>query len=217
MQALFTFSTTVYLLIYAFEGALRYGLYNVGLDSVILLRDGLLTVPLAVLLVTQAFRLRVHPAFFVFAGIIALHGTIATLNLHSTLPAVYGIKLLVNVLFGFIVSRQLLQPTRRLAWLFALVWVISVVGIVLDKFVYAFPWMGLVTNIGGIQVDVSRSTSPEIQEIVPGRGSSTSRPAGELHPRSLDRLGVHRGCVLVLTSGAVALSTRGRTVAVGSA
>ena len=81
MQALFTFSATVYLLIYAFEGALRYGLYNVGLDSVILLRDGLLTVPLAVLLVTQAFRLRVHPAFFVFAGIIALHGTIATLNL----------------------------------------------------------------------------------------------------------------------------------------
>ncbi len=90
MQALFTVSATVYLLIYAFEGALRYGLYNVGLDNAILLRDGLLTVPLAVLLVTQAFRLRVHPAFFVFAGIIALHGTIATLNLHSTLPAIYG-------------------------------------------------------------------------------------------------------------------------------
>ena len=83
MQALFTFSATVYLLIYAFEGALRYGLYNVGLDSAILLRDGLLIVPLAVLLVTQAFRLRVHPAFFVFAGIVALHGTIATLNLHT--------------------------------------------------------------------------------------------------------------------------------------
>jgi hypothetical protein len=27
---------------------------------------------------------------------------------------------------------------------------------VLDKFVYTFPWMGLATNIGGIQVDVSR-------------------------------------------------------------
>jgi hypothetical protein len=81
LQAPFTFSATVYLLIYAFEGALPYGLYNVGMDSVILLRDGLLTVPLAVLLVTQAFRLRVHPALFVFAGIIALHGTIATLDL----------------------------------------------------------------------------------------------------------------------------------------
>ena len=37
-----------------------------------------------------------------------------------------------------------------------LVWLISVVGILLDKFVYTFPWMGLATNIGGIQVDVSR-------------------------------------------------------------
>ena len=46
------------LLIYAFEGALRYGLYNVGLDSAILLRDGLLTGPLAVPLVTQRFRTR---------------------------------------------------------------------------------------------------------------------------------------------------------------
>ena len=97
-----------------------------------------------------------HPAFFVFAGIIALHGTIATLNLHSTLPAIYGVKLLVNVLFGFIVARQLIQPARRLAWLFAVVWLISVVGVLLDKFVYTFPWMGLETNIGGIQVDVSR-------------------------------------------------------------
>ncbi len=156
MQALFTVSATLYLLIYAFEGALRYGLYSVGMDSVILLRDGLLAVPLAVLLVTQAFRLRVHPAFFVFAGIIALHGIIATLNLHSTLPAIYGVKLLVNVLFGFIVSRQLIQPTRRLAWLFAVVWLVSVVGVLLDKFVYTFPWMGLATNIGGIKVDVSR-------------------------------------------------------------
>ncbi len=156
MQALFTLSATVYLLIYAFEGVLRYGLYNVGMDSAILLRDGLLVVPLAALLVTQAFRLHVHPAFFAFAGIVALHGTIATLNTHTTLPAIYGAKLLVNVLFGFIASRQIVQPTRRLAWLFALVWLISVVGVVLDKFVYTFPWMGLETHIGGIKVDVSR-------------------------------------------------------------
>ena len=112
--------------------------------------------PLALLLAAQAFRLRVHPAFAVFAGIVVLHGAIATFNLHTTLPAIYGAKLLVNVLFGFIAGRQLMQPSRRILLLFALVWLVSVGGVVLDKFVYTFPWMGLETHVGGIQVDVSR-------------------------------------------------------------
>jgi hypothetical protein len=40
--------------------------------------------------------------------------------------------------------------------LFAVVWLISVTGIVLDKYFHTFPWMGLETHVGGIQVDVSR-------------------------------------------------------------
>jgi hypothetical protein len=55
-QALFTFPATGYPLIYAFERALRYGLHHVGMDNVILLRDRLLTVPLAALPVSKAFR-----------------------------------------------------------------------------------------------------------------------------------------------------------------
>jgi hypothetical protein len=156
MQALFSLCAVSYLLIYAFEGAIRYGLYNIGHDDAILLRDGLVLLPLAALLITQAFRLRVHPAFFVFAGIIGLHGLIAVLNLGTAVPAIYGTKLLVNVLFGFIAARPLAQPSRRVLWLLALVWLVSVTGVVLDKFVYTFPWMGLETHIGGIQVDVSR-------------------------------------------------------------
>ena len=72
--------STVYLLIYAFEGAIRYGLYSIGKDNVILVRDGLIVGPLALLLVAQAFRLRVHPAFAVFAGIVVLHGAIASVQ-----------------------------------------------------------------------------------------------------------------------------------------
>ena len=76
--------------------------------------------------------------------------------LHTTLPAIYGAKLLINVLFGFIAARQTRsQPARRML-LFALVWLVSIIGVVLDKFVYTFPWMGLETHIGGIKVDVSR-------------------------------------------------------------
>ena len=128
----------------------------VGKDDLILVRDALIVGPLALLLAAQAFRQRVNPAFAVFAGIVVLHGAIATFNLHTTLPAIYGAKMLVNVLFGFIAGRQLTQPSRRILLLVALVWLVSVGGVVLDKFVYTFPWMGLETHVGGIQVDVSR-------------------------------------------------------------
>jgi hypothetical protein len=156
MQAIFTFCALWYLLIYAFEGAIRYGLYSVGADSLILVRDALIIVPLIVLLLYQGFRTRVHPAFFAFAGIVGLHGLIATLNFHTSLPAIYGAKLMINVLFGFIAARQLVQPGRRVLLILCLVWVASVVGVVLDKYLVTYPWTGLTTHIGGITVDVSR-------------------------------------------------------------
>ena len=156
MRSLFTVCAASYLLIYAFEGAIRYGLYNAGLDNTILLRDGLVIVPLALLFVCQAFQVRIHPAFYAFACIVALHGTIAILNLRTTVPAIYGAKLLINMLFGFIAARQLTLPGRTLLGLFTLIWLFSVGGVILDKFVYTFPWMGLKTYIGGIRVDVSR-------------------------------------------------------------
>ena len=133
MQSLFSLCAVSYLLIYAFEGAIRYGLYNIGHDDAILLRDGLVLLPLAALFTTQAFRLRVHPAFFVFAGVIGLHGLIAVLNLGTTVPAIYGTKLMVNVLFGFLAARPLAQPSRRVLWLLALVWLVSVTGVVLTS------------------------------------------------------------------------------------
>jgi hypothetical protein len=156
MQSLFTLCAVIYLLLYAFEGAIRYALYSVGMDDAILLRDALIMVPLALLLVAQVRRMRIHPAYWAFAIIIALHGAIAYLNVHTTLPVVYGAKLLVNVLFGFIAARELVMPTRRILLLFSLVWLASVVGVDIDKFVTSFPWTGLATHVGGITVDVSR-------------------------------------------------------------
>ena len=156
MQALFTLCAVIYLLIYAFEGVIRYGLSSVGMDNLILLRDALVTAPLALLFVAQALRMTLHPAFFVFAAIVALHGGIAAANLHTTLPAIYGAKLLLNVLFGFIAAGSLTQPSRRVLWLLGLLWLATVAGVALDKFVYTFPWMGLRTHIGGVEVDVSR-------------------------------------------------------------
>lgn len=157
MQRIFTFCALAYFAIYAFEGVVRWGLSLVGADSLILVRDALIVVPLVMLLMYQGFRTRVHPAFFAFAAIVALHGLIATLNFHTELPAVYGAKLMINVLFGFIAARQLLMPGRSVLLILCLIWIASVVGVVLDKYLVTFPWAGMTTHIGGITVDISRN------------------------------------------------------------
>jgi hypothetical protein len=156
MQRLFNVAAVVYILIYAFEGVVRYGLYNAGHDDAILLRDLLLVMPLGLLFIAQALRGRLHPAFAVFAAAAALHGAIAIFNLGSYVPAIYGAKLLINLLFGFLAAREILNPGPRTLSIFVLIWVASITGVVLDKFLYTFPWTGLETHIGGIQVDVSR-------------------------------------------------------------
>ena len=46
-------------------------------------------------------------------------------NLHTMLPAIYGAKLLVNVLFVYR-RTALMQPSRRILLLIALVWLVSV-------------------------------------------------------------------------------------------
>src|SRR3954468_19798428 len=132
MQSLFVVAAILYVLIYALEGVVRFGLYNIGQDGAILFRDLLMIVPLALLLAAQSLRGRIHPAFLVFAAAIAIHGAIATFNLGTYVPAVYGAKLLVNVLFGFLAGKELVQPSRRVLTVFVLIWVITLAGVVLD-------------------------------------------------------------------------------------
>jgi hypothetical protein len=224
MRRLFALSATLYVLIYAGEGAVRYGLYNLGHDDAILFRDLLLMLPLALLFAAQSSRGQVHPAFIGFAAIIAIHGAIATLNLGGSLPAIYGAKLLVNPLFGFLAARQLTRPGRRTLLIFALIWVVTLTGVVLDKFVYTFPWTGLETHVGGIQVDVSRGW--DIDDSFEKRAAGFSRssisaamllPVLALVIAPRIRSFVIRVALLALTIGGVILTTqKGSVVALAA-
>jgi hypothetical protein len=156
MRRMFVACGVVYITIYAFEGPIRYGLNLLGADAAIFVRDGLLILPVAALLTAQAFRLRVHPAYIVFAAVIAVHGGLMYANLHSWQAVVYGAKILIGTLFGFLVAGALIQPGRRLLQLYGLLFVITLIGLTIDKYVTSFPWLGLTTHIGGLTVDISR-------------------------------------------------------------
>jgi hypothetical protein len=224
MQRLFTLAAIVYVLIYAGEGVVRYGLYSMGHDDAILLRDLLLVLPLALLFIAQSLRGRLHPGFAVFAAVIAVHGAIATFNLGSYLPAIYGAKLLINLLFGFLAARELLRPGPQTLTIFVLIWVATVTGVVLDKFLWTFPWTGLETHIGGIEVDVSRGW--DIDDSFEKRAAGFTRssisaamllPIMALIIAPRIRNVVIRFVTLAITLGAVLLTTqKGAVVALAA-
>jgi hypothetical protein len=224
MRSLFSLCAFSYVVLYAFEGVVRYGLFNVGLDNAILLRDGLVIGPTVILLAAQAFRLQIHPAYAVFAAIITLHGAMAYLNLGTAVPAIYGTKLLINVLFGFIAARQLTQPGRGVLWLLGLIWLVSMVGVLLDKYVYTFPWMGMETHIGGIAVDVSRGWDIDsgFEKRAAGFSRSSISAAMLLPTIALIiaprlRSWLVRAVMLATTVGAVLLTTqKGALVAIAA-
>lgn len=224
LEKLFNVAAVIYILIYAGEGVVRYGLYNIGHDDAILLRDLLLVVPLGLLFATQVLRGRVHPAFAVFAAIVTVHGAIAVFNLGSTVPAIYGARLLINCLFGFLAARELINPGPRTLSIFVLIWIATITGLVLDKFVYTFPWTGLETHIGGIQVDVSRGW--DIDDSFDKRAAGFTRSsisaamllpimAAIIAPRI--RNVVLRFLMLTITVGAVFLTTqKGSVIAIAA-
>ena len=69
MRRLFTVSAIIYVLLYACEGAVRYGLYSIGRDDAILLRDLLLVCPLALLFAAQAVAGSGASGVFAFAAV----------------------------------------------------------------------------------------------------------------------------------------------------
>lgn len=154
--ALFAFCGLLYLSIYALEAPTRYGLYLAGQDSLILLRDGLIALPLLLLAAAQGAQLRLHPAFIASGVVLAFHALVLMGTVGSPLGAVYGVKVLMNMLFGFFAGCMFIAPGGRVLRIFALLWVLIMIGICLDKFVLTFPWTGMRTMVGDLNVDVSK-------------------------------------------------------------
>lgn len=212
---LFLVCAVAYLAIYAVEGPIRYGLFHIGADSLILLRDTLIIVPLVVLAVTQSLRLRLHPAFVLSLALLGFHGLVLMGTVGSALGAAFGAKILINMLFGFFVASSLLSPDGRTLKLLTAVWVILVVGILLDKFVLSFPWVGLKTQVGDLTVDVSKDwqvTDPLSRRVAGfSRGSTAAAmiiPCVSIVLMSRTGNGLLRCALAMVAFGAVALTTQ---------
>lgn len=156
LVGVFVCCAALYLAIYALEAPVRYGLYLAGKDSLILLRDGLMAGPLLLLCAAQAGQLRLHPAFAAFGLAVGFHGLVLMGTVGSVMGVAYGVKILLNLLFGFFVAGILLGERPGIRRLYWLLWFLIMVGILLDKGGMAFPWTGMRTMVGDLNVDVSK-------------------------------------------------------------
>lgn len=141
---------------YAFEGVIRYGFHLIGVDELIFIRDALLILPLLAMFLSQLTSRKVHPAFTIFFLIVLLHGLVMMLNIGSFPAVAYGAKMFLAALAGAIGATILLKPSRRMLMFFLIIWSVSWVGILVEKYYVEWPWMGMEATIGDVQVDISR-------------------------------------------------------------
>ncbi len=156
MQSILPISLAIYLIFYVFEGFIRYGFNLIGTDSLIFIRDAVLILPLMILFIQQLLRRQIHPAFIIYMFVIVLHGVVMMANIGSSLAVVYGAKMLVTLLAGALLASTLFNPSRKMVVFVFLLWSISWAGVLLDKYYVEFPWTGLATSIGDVQVEISR-------------------------------------------------------------
>jgi hypothetical protein len=152
----FAFCTACYLLLYATEAVVRYGLFLAGKDSLILVRDALIIAPLFFLAASQSLRLQLNAAFWLFALMIAFHAMVLIGTTGSIPGAAYGAKVLMNLLFGFFLAGLLIAPRAAMLRWIALIWLVIVAGAWIEKAGVTFPWTGIKTVIGDLNVDVSK-------------------------------------------------------------
>jgi hypothetical protein len=156
MQTLLSTSIAVYIVFYVFESLIRYGLNIVGADSLIFLRDAVLIIPLLLIFIHQLLHRTIHPAYFIFAFIIVLHGTVMVLNIGSFMAVAYSTKMLMTLLAGALCVNILMQPSRMVVLFLFVLWAVSWVGILIDKYYVEFPWIGMTANIGDVVIEISR-------------------------------------------------------------
>jgi hypothetical protein len=162
-----------YLSAYALEAPIRYWLYLAGKDSLILARDSLIIAPLLILFAARVLRLERPTIFIVAAGLIFFHGIVLIGTVGSWTGVAYGVKILINLLFGVLLAGLLIAPGKGTLKVLIAIWVVTLIGVCLDKFVVTFPWTGIKTIVGDISVDVSKDW--EIQDSLARRVAGFTR------------------------------------------
>jgi hypothetical protein len=155
-------------LLAAFEGPLRYGLHLLGLDALIFARDALLALALAAFVVTRTGGNALPASLGVFVLLGAVHALVGYANLRDPVAALYGLKIFLPALCGFLAAEAFFRPGPKLLALIALAWLATLTGAALDQWWLDYPWVGVNVELAGIEVALGRDWQSGAVERVGG-------------------------------------------------
>lgn len=155
--ALLGFAMMLQIVLVVIEGPLRFGLLAMNLDKLIFIRDAMLFIALGHFIAVRAVHNAVPAAVGIFFVLVAVHGTIGYWNLHAPVAQLYGLKLAVPLICGYLGYSIIYKPSRPIVWLIALLWILTVLGAAADKSTPSdMPWVGANVELGGIDVTIGR-------------------------------------------------------------
>jgi len=163
-----TFALWVTIVLSTLEGPVRYTLSQIHLDSIIFLRDALLVAALVIFVVLREHTSKLPVSLAVFTILMGIHSFVSYMNIHSLIPAVYGIKMFLPALCGFLAPKSFFRPSQNLIKLVTVLWIITVTGATLDKFWLDYPWVGLNVEFGDVEVYLGRDWQSGALERVAG-------------------------------------------------
>jgi hypothetical protein len=130
----------VYLIRDAFGGVMRYYTSVLHADALWYVPDGVALLCLVQFIVHCILRNRNVLAFLVFAQIL-LSLVLGYFMLGTTNAALSAFKMMLPVFVGFCFCDSSLGSYRKLLWVIAATFYLSVIGVMLTKF-YVMPWVG---------------------------------------------------------------------------
>ena len=145
----------VYISIYTLELPIRYGLYFVHLSNLIVFRDLLMWIPVLLIAGRAVLRRDLHPAFLVFGAFVGVGSIVSILNFRTVTLAAFAVKVLLNSLFGLVAGNMLVIPNKTLGRYLLLLWLVTVVALVLEKYALTYPWVGMHDTIAGVDVSLT--------------------------------------------------------------
>ncbi len=144
----------IVLLTFSVEALIRFGLYQIGAESLLYIRDLILVFIVAYATLREVVLKKIGP-FGIALFLLAVHAAVGLLQLPDPRQVAFGLKIFLPVLAGMAATPFLVRDGRFPVLFFGVLWAICAAGIAFDHYA-ELPWTGLTYSVMGREIEANR-------------------------------------------------------------